>query len=128
MGKQCGKCSGTGKIESFSHIAGGICFWCKGTGRLSIKASRGAAVAQAPKRASIDINVDGEAISLVRMDTPGEVSVAKSGPSSNPFGASVLGTMWLLRSAPRFSDGLNFLSKDQKMNLAYEARRQWGTA
>ena len=28
----CSRCSGTGRIPSFSHIKGGECFRCRGTG------------------------------------------------------------------------------------------------
>jgi RecJ-like exonuclease len=34
----CGKCSGTGHINAFSHIAGGVCFMCGGTGKVTLKA------------------------------------------------------------------------------------------
>lgn len=33
----CAKCDGLGAIRAFSHIAGGVCFWCHGTGRLEIR-------------------------------------------------------------------------------------------
>ena len=35
---ECSKCDGTGDIRAFSHIAGGVCFTCKGTGRLNVRA------------------------------------------------------------------------------------------
>ena len=28
----CGKCDGRGRIDAFSHYAGGVCFWCNGSG------------------------------------------------------------------------------------------------
>jgi len=31
----CPKCNGTGVIDAFSHIHGGKCFWCGGTGYLT---------------------------------------------------------------------------------------------
>lgn len=30
----CGKCDGKGKIDAFSHIENGKCFWCGGTGKV----------------------------------------------------------------------------------------------
>ena len=33
---QCGKCEGKGKINAFRHVSNGICFWCKGTGILTV--------------------------------------------------------------------------------------------
>jgi hypothetical protein len=44
----CGKCDGKGRIGAFSHYAGGVCFWCKGTGRLEIKASEAPSTVSAP--------------------------------------------------------------------------------
>ena len=32
----CGKCDGKGVIQAFRHIAHGTCFWCKGTGILTV--------------------------------------------------------------------------------------------
>ena len=29
---RCGKCSGTGKLEQYSHISSGCCFKCEGSG------------------------------------------------------------------------------------------------
>lgn len=34
---ECTKCHGTGTIGFYSHIAGGVCFQCKGEGRISYK-------------------------------------------------------------------------------------------
>jgi hypothetical protein len=28
----CGRCAGTGRIAAFSHVHGGVCFGCDGTG------------------------------------------------------------------------------------------------
>lgn len=28
----CGKCDGKGRLDCFSHIEKGTCFWCKGSG------------------------------------------------------------------------------------------------
>ncbi len=36
----CGKCDGKGYIRAFSHIEGGRCFWCGGSGTLTFKAER----------------------------------------------------------------------------------------
>lgn len=30
--RKCGKCDGTGMIRAFEHVAGGVCFECKGYG------------------------------------------------------------------------------------------------
>ena len=35
--RQCGKCDGTGRINAFSHIAGGSCFQCQGTGVVRVR-------------------------------------------------------------------------------------------
>lgn len=35
MTNECGKCDGKGRIEGLSHVANGVCFWCKGTGKLA---------------------------------------------------------------------------------------------
>ena len=32
--KVCGRCSGQRKIQCYSHVAGGICFACEGSGYL----------------------------------------------------------------------------------------------
>jgi DnaJ-class molecular chaperone len=32
--KKCPKCSGKGKIQSFTHIGGGVCYKCKGYGKV----------------------------------------------------------------------------------------------
>ena len=32
MRQDCGKCSGKGRIFSVSHVKGGVCFACNGTG------------------------------------------------------------------------------------------------
>ena len=32
-GDTCGKCGGTGKLPWYSHIMGGVCFACKGSGK-----------------------------------------------------------------------------------------------
>lgn len=32
----CAKCDGRGRIDAFSHIAQGVCFWCSGSGKLPI--------------------------------------------------------------------------------------------
>lgn len=34
----CDKCNGHGMLAEFSHIAGGVCFECRGTGRTTRKA------------------------------------------------------------------------------------------
>lgn len=31
----CPKCSGTGIVERFGHVKGGVCFDCNGTGKLT---------------------------------------------------------------------------------------------
>jgi len=36
---QCGKCEGKGVIQAFRHIDNGVCYWCKGTGTLTVSAS-----------------------------------------------------------------------------------------
>lgn len=36
----CGKCDGTGRIDAFSHISKGVCYWCKGVGTLEISAEQ----------------------------------------------------------------------------------------
>jgi RecJ-like exonuclease len=35
----CGKCDGKGRIEAFGHIHNGLCFWCKGTGQITVNAT-----------------------------------------------------------------------------------------
>lgn len=37
---ECPKCGGTGYIQAFAHIQNGVCFWCEGTGRFDVHASR----------------------------------------------------------------------------------------
>ena len=34
---KCGKCNGTGNIQAFSHIVGGVCFACEGKGHKILK-------------------------------------------------------------------------------------------
>lgn len=34
---ECFKCGGTGHIQAFSGIAGGVCFQCKGSGELTFE-------------------------------------------------------------------------------------------
>lgn len=34
----CGKCMGRGTIQGFSHVAGGVCFACGGTGKKTVRA------------------------------------------------------------------------------------------
>jgi hypothetical protein len=33
----CPKCNGIGHIQGYAHIAGGVCFQCKGEGRLAYR-------------------------------------------------------------------------------------------
>lgn len=33
----CGKCDGVGRMNWCSHVMNGVCFWCKGTGRVTVK-------------------------------------------------------------------------------------------
>lgn len=33
----CGKCEGKGRLAWASHYANGVCFWCKGTGKVLIQ-------------------------------------------------------------------------------------------
>lgn len=33
----CGRCSGQGRIRAFSHVLGGVCLKCHGTGRVETK-------------------------------------------------------------------------------------------
>lgn len=34
---ECFKCLGRGRFETFSHVAGGVCFQCGGTGKLTLR-------------------------------------------------------------------------------------------
>ena len=33
----CGKCDGKGRLDVFSHIEKGTCFWCKGSGIIRLR-------------------------------------------------------------------------------------------
>ena len=37
MAYDCGKCNGTGDLKMYKHVAGGVCFTCGGTGKVSRK-------------------------------------------------------------------------------------------
>lgn len=42
--RPCGKCGGAGRLRCYSHIAGGLCFRCEGTGvrSCSLRSARSA--------------------------------------------------------------------------------------
>ncbi|MCP3669979.1 MAG: hypothetical protein GY814_06020 [Gammaproteobacteria bacterium] len=46
---KCMDCGGAGKIQAFSHISGGICFSCDGTGREDIATAKQVAKGEAPR-------------------------------------------------------------------------------
>lgn len=58
--EECFKCAGKGTIEGFGHVAQGVCFQCKGTGKLTINvtATRGKVPAWIQKKADFILAAD----------------------------------------------------------------------
>ena len=48
----CPNCGGTGYLPRCAHIADGVCFWCRGTGKLTVDAETTDATEQAAIRAA----------------------------------------------------------------------------
>jgi len=52
---KCGNCGGTGHIAQFSHVSGGSCFKCSGSGRTQPRAKRDLAVFRALETELFDL-------------------------------------------------------------------------
>jgi hypothetical protein len=49
--QNCSKCYGKGNIKAFGHVQGGICFNCKGTGKVNAPRKRKPSKAQIEREA-----------------------------------------------------------------------------
>lgn len=62
----CPKCNGNGKIRCYAGIAGGICFRCKGSGRITARSAQAASraaerTAAADRKRAANLNAKEEA-------------------------------------------------------------------
>ena len=93
MASTCPKCLGSGKIQAFSHIAAGDCFFCGATGRIDSTATA----------ARVTNSDDGDKIAWVMRSTPRELlpAVIRQARQDSPLFA----TRWKPSSRRSSSSG-----------------------
>tara|TARA_Y100001972_G_scaffold78843_1_gene95790 strand:+ start:424 stop:801 length:378 start_codon:yes stop_codon:yes gene_type:complete len=118
----CSKCDGKGRIEAFSHVQGGVCFWCDGTGKLEVRSYNKKTVkVDAPDFIDVgDFRLTAGEKGRVYVTRLDELGVRNLDQANG-------GMLWSYSEGPEFSDGLNYLTQAQKMELAWAARNRWGT-
>lgn len=73
----CSKCDGKGRIRAFSHYADGVCFWCKGAGKLPASATTPGEINGANRQARV------KALAM-------KVGLAADGSSFDDVGAAIV--------------------------------------